>query len=1125
VKKLTFCLTLVGLLLFALGGTAGAQPSTLNGLATAVVGTGSGTFGSDWAALADPLNPTVSAIVPASARDDSDTPVTITGTDFADTPTVTLGDTALTDVTWVNSTTLTATVPSGIDPGVYTLTVVNPDSGFGTLTGAFAVTPLIPAASAVGPLSAANDIDTSVTITGTDFAAAATVSLGSTPLTPLTNVTWVDSTTLTATVPWGIDPGTYDLTVVNPDGSDTMAEAFTVTQGIGRWNTGDLYGGEISQLFLRPGDSNTVYAAAFGVIGLFRSDDAGENWAFVSNKAWANNNKFAVDQLHPNDVYAFAPNGLMRSQDKGDTWTSLKDNKWPDGRDMHFPQVYVSPYLNPADPKPYLFVSSSSNYGTDDTGGAFGLIRSTDDGATWAIVTDLEGQKVQDIAFDPDPARRGDMVLVTSDMKVYKSTDWGDTWTKVDTSGLTPTLLGLGGSITFDPSGSEVWIDCFAQGSGGGIFKCPATDIYDALPTDVTIWQDVSQQPGSGSYSLAFASDTSVYIARAHSDNDGEPYGGGASSWEWFGPSPWYGYGALLLDPNDPQTVYIADDALGLEKTTDGGAHWDTKANGLTALSCTSMDVSKVDPLRVYATFAGPQGIYRSDDGTSHWTFLPIDGSWNVRQVLVDPFDPQYVYMAGDPGFYESTNGGDTWTAKGWSGVPNDPQPGLFVTMAADPHQAGHLLASFGGGSYGVGPGYLYKSDNYGDSWQEVTGLGGSGVHWIRSVVYDPAVPGKAYLTTSGGGVYTSTDGGASWARIADQPPDVAAADSICIATGPQPVLIAGVSPYPYRSLDGGQTWQIAGRLPSGGTDLMFANNDSTRLYFASPQGLFLSSDVGDTWERAAGAFGQLQTTALGYANSDGHTILYAATSGGDAGAVGGASARSGRKALAASSALVSAGIYRYAQVAGRATICALAKKSATIGYGAKTTVSGTLTDSAMGVRGCGVVLQSSSDGKTFTNTGSPHTTGAGGAFKFTVAPTTKTYYRVSFAGSGNYYVASASATICLTPRVYLSTPTAPATAYRSRTFTSVTYLKPLHRAATYPAKLQCYRNEKQRSGTYKWVLRKTVAAKAVDYSTYTKVTAKVSLPYAGKWRIRAYHAADSKNAATYSGYRYLSVR
>jgi hypothetical protein len=84
---------------------------------------------------------------------------------------------------------------------------------------------------------------------------------------------------------------------------------------------------------------------------------------------------------------------------------------------------------------------------------------------------------------------------------------------------------------------------------------------------------------------------------------------------------------------------------------------------------------------------------------------------------------------------------------------------------------------------------------------------------------------------------------------------------------------------------------------------------------------------------------------------------------------------------------------------------------------------------------------------------------------------------------------------------------------------------RPRHVAGTYPVKLQCYRHEKQRNGTYKWVLRKTVSAKAANYSTYTKVTAKVSLPYAGKWRIRAHHVADSKNAATYSSYRYVSVR
>ena len=59
---------------------------------------------STWADLAEVTDPTVSAIDPASARDDSDTSVTITGTGFVDTPTVTLGTTALTNVTFVDST-------------------------------------------------------------------------------------------------------------------------------------------------------------------------------------------------------------------------------------------------------------------------------------------------------------------------------------------------------------------------------------------------------------------------------------------------------------------------------------------------------------------------------------------------------------------------------------------------------------------------------------------------------------------------------------------------------------------------------------------------------------------------------------------------------------------------------------------------------------------------------------------------------------------------------------------------------------------------------------------------------------------------------------------------------------
>ena len=193
-KRLLLSLTLVGLFALVLGGTARAQSPTLKSFATTVTLTRPSLFGPAWVAPGDPVAPTVTAADPASA---------------------------------------------------------------------------------------ANDIDTSITITGTDFAANPTVSLGS---TALTNVTWANSTTLTATVPWGLDPGIYDLRVVNPDGgSGSLASAFTVTQGLGQWNAGDLFGGDIHQILMKPGDPNTLYALSYRVIGLFRSDDAGEHWAFVSD--------------------------------------------------------------------------------------------------------------------------------------------------------------------------------------------------------------------------------------------------------------------------------------------------------------------------------------------------------------------------------------------------------------------------------------------------------------------------------------------------------------------------------------------------------------------------------------------------------------------------------------------------------------------------------------------------------------------------------------------------------------------------------------------------------------------------------------------------------------------------
>jgi photosystem II stability/assembly factor-like uncharacterized protein len=748
---------------------------------------------------------------------------------------------------------------------------------------ALTVTPIVPA-------SAPNDIDTQVTITGTDFVALPAVSLGS---TALTSVTWVDSTKLTATVPWGMDPGAYTLKVVNPDGGTaTLAGAFTVTQGIGQWNGGDLFGGQVMQILMKPGDPNTLYAPAYGVTGLFRSHDGGDSWTHVALAVHINNGKFAIDPLHPDWLYAYGYNGLGLSKDQGDTWTTVMPNHWPDGRQIRFPQVHVSP-LTPQ----VLFVSSSEAYGDPNASGAEGLLRSADGGLNWISVPDMENKPVQDVAFDP--AVPSKMVLATSDAHVYRSVDGGENWTEVTPK---PNLssLGLGGVIRYNPDRpTEVWLASAA--ASPKIFKSTDTDATPAT------WQIVTPTDGSGSSFVTFTSADSVFISRHHSTN-------GGLNWNTFGQIT--SSGEIRLDPDHPGTGYIGDDTFGVQKTIDGGTTWQVKNQGLAGMRCNALGVSRADPLRVFATFGDGMGIYRSNDGTTNWTYLPIPGSLHVGQVREDPINPQRLYATAGSSIYVSEDEGEHWLDRGWSPGTT----GMLSAMAVDPNpgRAGHLLIGLDNGSYGIGTGVLYQSSDYGVSWHAVTMP--QSLAQVYDITFDPGTPGLVYLATLGTGVYRSTDYGANWVRIDDlQKPDLLYANRIAIATHPQHVLIVATDNGPYRSVDGGATWQKTKSFPSGGSTFMFADGDSSRLYFGTGIGLFFSSDAGDSWTRAAGAFGQLQIMALGYANADGHTILYAATSGGSSGTTGSTAAATSSKvarkpliASAAASGLVDAGIYRY---------------------------------------------------------------------------------------------------------------------------------------------------------------------------------------------------------------------
>jgi len=303
--------------------------------------------------------------------------------------------------------------------------------------------------------------------------------------------------------------------------------------------------------------------------------------------------------------------------------------------------------------------------------------------------------------------------------------------------------------------------------------------------------------------------------------------------------------------------------------------------------------------------------------------------------VLQDPFNPGLLYATGG-GFYTSTDGGETWHDLGWNGVP-DSYKGLmgFSGMAADPdrnHQ-GHLLVSARVGQSSVHNhdlGYLFSSDDHGATWTSVVVTGNAGsIGPIGNIVFDPETTGTVYIATDGSGVWKSTDiedPTPTWTRIDDLNQKWMANDySISIATHPQRVLlVSGDSGRPFRSFDNGKTWELKqGSGEVSARQYVFVDGDSTRLYSPDWTGLHFSSNVGDSWTSAAGALGSIQNTTLAYAEADGHTLLYAATTGGKTGIVLATSAASTSKVAASrevaaappASTLVGAGIYRRAQV------------------------------------------------------------------------------------------------------------------------------------------------------------------------------------------------------------------
>lgn len=181
--------------------------------------------------------PVVSSIIPKMGLKNSVVPVSVNGAHFRNGAKVALGAQGLPDLKVANIKVVSDTQIiceldlNGATPGIYDVTVTNPDGQSGALYQSFAVDSQAPIVKMIVPNRGTNDGPITLILTGENFEQKATAKLSKSGK----EIIGADTKVASGSELSGIfdlnqkEAGTYDVVVTNPDGkSGVLTDAFTI---------------------------------------------------------------------------------------------------------------------------------------------------------------------------------------------------------------------------------------------------------------------------------------------------------------------------------------------------------------------------------------------------------------------------------------------------------------------------------------------------------------------------------------------------------------------------------------------------------------------------------------------------------------------------------------------------------------------------------------------------------------------------------------------------------------------------------------------------------------------------------------------------------------------------------
>lgn len=650
--------------------------------------------------------------------------------------------------------------------------------------------------------------------------------------------------------------------------------------------------GRISDLAVNP-DNTAQWYVATASGGIWKTDNAGTTFypVFDAQPSFSIG-CITIDKKNPHTVWAGTGennnqrsvaygDGVYRSDDGGKTWKNmgLKSSE-------HIGMISIDPTNSDI-----VYVAA---YGPLwSAGGERGIYKTTDGGKTWNRILHVsDNTGFNEIHIDPrypnllyacaHQRRRHEWTYLGGgpESAVYKSTDFGASWTKIE-NGLPKGDVGRI-ALAISPVQPDIVYALVEAGR-------ETQGMYVSTDRGASFEKRCSYAT-SGNYYMEIFADP-VDVNKVYSMNTWAEISldGGRTFKKLGEKNKHVDNHALWIDPANTAHLLMGCDG-GLYETWDGAASWNYKPN-LPITQFYRVTVDNAKPFyNIYGgtqdnnTLGGPSRTVSASGIHNYDWFVTVGG--DGFKTVVDPSDPDIVYSQWQYG------GLIRFNRKTGEALDIRPQEMKGEPAFRFNWDAPIVLSKHNSNTLYFAAQKIFKSTDRGSSWEVISpdlsrGLDRNklpvmGKIWsmdavaknqstsiygnITALSESPFNPQLLYAGTDDGLIHVTTDGGKTWTKADNLPgvPARALIQNIYASRHDENVAYAVVNnhrngdfrPYIIRSSDKGKTWKtIQADLPERGSVQCLAEDHRNKnlLFAGTDFNLFVSANGGASWTKFAG--------------------------------------------------------------------------------------------------------------------------------------------------------------------------------------------------------------------------------------------------------------------------------